>query len=102
MIPDIVANKLNELQSICSEHGIDLICVALDEKDWDFHSVTRSSEITLITAAAIILNGVNQNEGDLMALMKSIQVQSQNSVDEEEPGDVYPLGFDPNGEEEAE
>jgi len=81
MIPAYLEKKLADIEAICSEHDLCLACIVIDDQ-WDFFYTVRGDDAFMVVAAAILLRGLEQDGGELIQVMRALEM-----VEEEAPGE---------------
>ena len=81
---EVIKRKMDELKSICSEHGIEFACAALDSfGDGTFELVFRGADESLVAIAVIILNQVSNDPQLIAELVGSLEYSDKDLMIEE-------------------
>ena len=86
MIPKCLERKLDELQAICAEHNLYFVWVAVDE-DGDFLYRSRGDDAFLVTATAVILRLLPEEQSELTEAMRALELDEYQSFQEGAPDD---------------
>ena len=83
MIPPYLEKKLEDIKAICSEHGLCFACVVIDDEQ-EFLCSLRGDDSSMVTAAAVILQSLEDGEAKLVDVMGTLEFERKETVEEED------------------
>lgn len=81
MIPPYLEKKLEDIKAICSEHDLCFACVIIDSEQ-EFFCSLRGDDTSMVTAAAVILQSLEDDEAELVDVMGTLEFEEEETVEE--------------------